>query len=416
MTALIDVLNEAWWELKRARLRTYLAISGIVIGAIGLTILICTLHLENALRGEQDITTIEIRMPRLEDLNRTVFRRRIRLKRYELTPADGEAIQTESPHVEQVIIRGVLGSADIKGKNWFKSWVQSVNTESGLQLWYGMRAGEDLSQTLAWGRFFTPAELASDLRLVIIPQSLCIDLWPKPMRTLGNGWLGNRYIHINGVRFEIIGVARSQGGPAIIPHRCMQDLFWEANWQLSAIPKSGFRQVAAKEIDEILFTRLGDPGYSYVVLPGISYEELKVYTFFGIVGVLVLLSAGAAVSNKAYIDVLERTQQFAVRRAMGATKQRIYAIVLTESALVCSFGCFYGGLIGWLVFAAYSAPKWIAADIVTPGVWLSYTLPVLRLAAMFLFVVVLGTAGSLQGASVAAKADPAEVLTRREVV
>jgi hypothetical protein len=36
-----------------------------------------------------------------------------------------------------------------------------------------------------------------------------------------------------------------------------------------------------------------------------SYEELRLYTFFGIVGVLVLFSAGLAVSNKAYIDALE---------------------------------------------------------------------------------------------------------------
>jgi hypothetical protein len=416
MTALIDVLSEAWWELKRARLRTYLAILGIVIGAIGLTILICTLHLENALRGEQDITTIEIRMPNLEDLNRTVFRRKIRLKRYELTAADGEAIQRECHHVEQVVIRGLLVSADFKGKNWHRDLLESTNIAQA-DLFHHLKPW-DPSCELAWGRIFTPAEMESGAPVVVIDQGMSIKLWPKTQRTLGNGWLGSSYIHINGVRFEVIGVLRSERGRemAIIPYTCMQHLFRNASWQLSAIPKQGSRGAAAREIDGLLFGRIGDPGYTYVVLPGISYEELKVYVFFGIVGVLVLLSAGAAVSNKAYIDVLERVQQFAVRRALGATRQRICAIVLMESALICGFGCFYGGIIGWMIFASFSAPKWLAADIRTPGVWTSYTIPALPLAAMVLFVIMIGVAGSLQGAAIAANANPAEVLTRKEVV
>jgi ABC-type antimicrobial peptide transport system permease subunit len=203
---------------------------------------------------------------------------------------------------------------------------------------------------------------------------------------------------------------------AVIPYTCARELAWDVRWLLSAIPKQGLRRAAAQEVDELLFRRIGDPGYSYVSLPGISYEELKVYVFFGVVGVLVLLSAGAAVSNKAYIDALERLPQFAMRRALGATKQRIYAIVLMESALICGFGCLYGGIIGWMVFASYSAPKWLAADIRTPGVWPSYTIPALPLAAMFLFVIVMGVAGSVQGAALAARANPGEVITRRDVV
>ncbi len=407
----VDIIAEAWREMKRARLRTYLALLGIAVGAVGLTILICTLHLENSLRGKQDTDIIEIQMPRLEDLNRTVFRRKVKLKRYELTPADGDAIQRECPHVEQVIIRGVA-HADLKGNNWRRGWLQSMDNERGWRSWYHAAP----SETLAWGRFLTPVEMKSSERVVVIPQSLSIELWPKPMRTLGNGWLGSRFIHINGIRFEVIGVTRSQGGPAIIPHKCMQDLSWNPNWYLSAIPKPGFREAAAREIDQVLFRRIGDPGFTYAVLPGISNEELKVYMFFGIVGVMVLFSAGLALSNKAYIDALERLPQLALRRALGATKQRIYAIVLMESALICGFGCFYGALIGWIVFATYSAPKWLAADIVTPGVWAKYTIPVLPLAAMFLFVITLGTAGSLQGAAVAAKTNPAEVLARKDVV
>jgi len=407
--AFIDVADEAWWELKRARLRTYLALLGIAVGAIGVTILICTLHLENALRGEQDINTIEIRMPSLEDYDRAIFRRKPHLKRYELTPADGEAVQRACPDVEQVVIGGVLWGVDLKGRNWHKAPLLSTNITRTDLFHEAMRSG-DRSWELAWGRVFIPAEMQTGARVVVIDDRMAMTLWPKPERTLGNGWLGSRYLHINGVRFEIIGVVRSRRqGMAIIPYTSMQELFWNASWQLSAIAKQGFRKAAAKKIDGVLFSRIGDPGYSYVSLPGISYEELKVYTFFGIVGILVLFSAGAAVSNKAYIDALERVQQFAVRRALGATKQRIYAIVLMESALICGFGCFYGGIIGWMTFASFSAERWILRDI-----W--YAVPLLPLGAMCLFVIALGVVGSLQGAAIAAGANPAEVLARKDVV
>ena len=407
--AFIDVADEAWWELKRARLRTYLALLGIVVGAIGVTVLICTLHLENALRGEQDINTIGIRMPSLEDYDRAIFRRKPRLKRYELTPADGEAVQRECLDVDQVVISGVSWGVDFKGRNWHKAPLLSTNITRTDLFHEAMRSG-NRSWELAWGRVFTPAEMQTGARVVVIDDRMAMTLWPKPERTLGNGWLGSRYLHINGVRFEIIGVLRSRGqGMAIIPYTSMQELFWNASWQLSAIAKQGFRKAAAKKIDEVLFSRIGDPGYTYVSLPGISYEELKVYTFFGIVGILVLFSAGAAVSNKAYIDALERVQQFAVRRALGATKQRIYAIVLMESALICGFGCLYGGIIGWMVFASFSAEKWILRDI-----W--YAVPLLPLGAMCLFVIALGVVGSLQGAAIAAGANPAEALARKDVV
>ena len=180
-------------------------------------------------------------------------------------------------------------------------------------------------------------------------------------------------------------------------------------WRTRTIPKPGSARATARKIDEVLFQRIGDPGYTYAVLPGVSYEELKVYLFFGIVGGIVLLSAGAAVSNKAYIDALERVSQFAVRRALGATKQRIYAVVLMESALICGFGGLYGGAIGWMIFASFSATRWILRG-------LGFALPVLPLAALLVCVIALGIAGSLQGAAVAARADPAEVLARREVV
>ncbi len=394
-----DVISEAWWELKRARLRTYLAIGGVVVGAMGLTVLICVFHLDNALQGKREDNSIYIGIPPVDSFN--IFGRKPRLKRYEFTPADGEALQKECPYVEQVGIKGTLGPVDIKGKKWHKTMLESTN----------ITRADRFPGRPSWGRILTPADMKSAARVVAIGEGTNFRLWPREQRTPSSP-PASRYIHINGVRFEVIGVLQSDPGNrqmVIIPYTTMQDLFWNARWSVNAVAKRGFKKAAAKKIDEILYRRIGDPGYTYVQLSGISYEELRIYTFFGIIGVLILFSAGMAVSNKTYIDTLERVQQFAMRRALGATKFRIYAIVLTESALICGFGCFYGGAIGWMIFASFSAQMWIGIDI-----W--YALPLLPLGTMFLFVIALGIAGSLQAAAIAAKANPAEVLARKDVV
>ena len=74
-----DVLAEAWWELKRSRLRSYLALLGIAAGAMGLTVLVCALHLEESLRGEQDVTEVDIACPGWRSTTAVVFPRRSHL-------------------------------------------------------------------------------------------------------------------------------------------------------------------------------------------------------------------------------------------------------------------------------------------------------------------------------------------------
>lgn len=395
-----DVIFEAWRELKRVRLRTYLSILGIMIGSMGFTILICTLHLENALRNEQDNNTIDISMPNLDDYNNSIFQRKPRLKRYQLVPADGEAIEKDCQSVEQVFITGSQ-QVDFKGKNWQRGGLRSTN----------ITRVDRFPGELAWGRIFTPTDMTTSAHVAVVDQMLSNKLWPhSPGAPVSEP--ATRYLHINGIKFEIVGVLRHDIGntaTAYIPYTSMQGLFWDANWIIRATAKRGHRKAAAKQIDEILFNRIGDPGCSFVKLPGMSYEELKIYTFFGIIGILMFMSAGLAVSNKAYIDALERVQQFAIRRALGASRQRIYAIVLMESSLICGFGCFYGGLIGWMIFASFSAWKWIERDA-------RNAIPVLPLGAMFICVIMIGIVSSLQGAAIAANANPAEVLTRKDVV
>jgi putative ABC transport system permease protein len=415
----LDIVSEAWWELKRARLRSYLAALGIVLGVICCTMLICTWHLENALQDRQEDKPIDVAIPARSDIETQVFHRKQQIKRRYFLPSDGEAIARECQSVKQVEITGIVNKVDYRGKKWLQSYLIGTNVLSASANF------KELSETrggLVWGRFFNPADMANKNRVVVINQSMLHKLWPMEMLSQQTTAPPNRFLRINGIPFEIVGVIGigNAGNTEVVfaPYTTVQDIFLIIRWGIHISAKESLRETAIKEINALLRRRIGDPGGSFITeygrggllaTSGSSEQSSKIYTFFGIIGVLILFSSGMAISNKAYIDALERIQQFAIRRALGATRARIYAIVLTEGAMLCGFGCFYGALIGWMIFATFTVMRWADRSVST-------VLPIEALAALFGFVIAIGIVGSLQGAALAADANPAEILARKDSI
>jgi len=179
------------------------------------------------------------------------------------------------------------------------------------------------------------------------------------------------------------------------------------------LPKRGARAEAVRSIDKILRQRLGDPGDSFVYWDGKpSAADLRGVAYLGLIGFLTMLSAGLAASNKMYIGVLERVDQIGLRRALGATAQRVYVTVLLEGVLLCGLGSALGGgagVLGFRALTAYNPPSQY-------GLHAPVQASLLPWLAMLLFAVTLGVVAALQAAAVAVKATPAEALARKELV
>ena len=68
------------------------------------------------------------------------------------------------------------------------------------------------------------------------------------------------------------------------------------------------------------------------------------------------MAAGmVGVSNIALVSVAERTSEFGLRKALGATPGRIIVMVVTESLVLTVTAGYLGLLAGWSVLAAVSA-------------------------------------------------------------
>jgi len=407
-----DALSEAWGELWRGKLRTVLALIGIALGAAALVFMASVYLIQTGAWMEahqQDWVSVTMLPLRADDTGR----RRARLKRDHLVPADAQAIRSHCPSVERLVISGTVGAglADCKaGREAERAQVMGTDA---------VRV-EDLerafwqSDSLAWGRMFTPEEIAGGNRVAIISDKVREELFHHDP-------LDGAAMRVGGVKFKVIGAASRPrphprvgdiGIPAVLmPYSCLNDLYGNVTWDFHVLPKRGQRTDAVRSIDEVLRSRIGDPGDSFVFWNGKpSAQDLRGAAYLGLIGFLTMLSAGFAVSNKMYMDVLERVNHIAMRRALGATAGRIYGTVLLEGVLLSTLGSIIGGGIGAASFRA---------AVLKPAAELGWTVPLqlslLPLLAMLAFAVTLGIAAALQAAAVAVRANPAEALTRKEV-
>jgi putative ABC transport system permease protein len=71
-------------------------------------------------------------------------------------------------------------------------------------------------------------------------------------------------------------------------------------------------------------------------------------------GAVALLVGGVGVANVMVVSVLERRSEIGLRRALGATRAVVGALVLIESTLLCLLGAAAGAAIGVAVTCGYA--------------------------------------------------------------
>ncbi len=399
-----DLLGEAWSELWRAKLRTGLAVAAITVGAFAISA-IASLY-QVVLTARAHARGADWVMVASPPRDRDPLRRPPRMKRWELRPDDADAIRRECPFVDQVMVAGFhTEPADVKaGRRVLRgAFAESTGATTEAQfLLHAMRKG------LAWGRLFTPEEVAAGARVAILNDN-------ARRLLLGDEHRGGAAIRINGVLFEVVGTelpaeAHDPLRLILIPYTTAQELFLEGQWYVYAHPKPGARRQAERRIDQILSARMGDPGQSFITTGNDLTDngELRTFSYLGLIGLLTLVSAALALSNKLYIDVIERVDQIALRRALGASARHVYGAVLLEAVLICGVGCLLGGAAGWLLIM--SGP---ARELQNMGLGLPF--PTLPLAAMLAAATGLGAAAGLQAAAAAVGVNPALLLNRKDI-
>ncbi|MFC2106975.1 ABC transporter permease [Bacteroidota bacterium] len=183
-----------------------------------------------------------------------------------------------------------------------------------------------------------------------------------------------KYIKINGVPFQVIGVFDDPGGErdmrrVYIPITTAQRVFNQANRVQSITLIMEDADVAESKVMEDKVKDQLSSKYKFdktdVRAMNIfntieNYERfMKLFSsirmFIWIIGIGTIIAGIVGVSNIMMIVVKERTKEIGIRKSMGATPWSIISLIMQESIVIMAFAGFFGLVCGVWVLEGVSS-------------------------------------------------------------
>lgn len=211
------------------------------------------------------------------------------------------------------------------------------------------------------GRYINDIDIAEKRKVCVIGERVNEVLFPNNEDPLG------KIIQVNGIYFQVIGVARHTsnvnigGDPketVVLPFTTMQQAFNQGNTVhfIAATAQPGIKvKVIEDKIRSILKNRHNISPDDNTAVGGMNIEDqFTMFLYLGIgiasliwiVGLGTLMAGGIGVSNIMLVTVRERTREIGIRRALGATPRNIITQILSESVVLTIIAGVGGIMLG----------------------------------------------------------------------
>ena len=168
----------------------------------------------------------------------------------------------------------------------------------------------------------------------------------------------------------------------------------------------------ADQVSALLWQRLGAEGYQFLITPNARLQAAVLRVFdrtFAITYALeavALLVAALGIANALLAWVIERRRELGILRVLGASRDQLRKMILTDSALVGLLGILSGGCMGLLL----SVILIFTINKQSFGWTIQFSLPGTFLALASLAILTVTVLAGLYPARVAARFRPAEVI------
>lgn len=202
------------------------------------------------------------------------------------------------------------------------------------------------------GRLFTASEVSRRAKVVVLGPTLATELYGSAERAVGQS------LRVDTQRYSVIGVVQSKGGSSLggpdydsytyLPYGAAQAFnpkgivfaFFVQAKKEEDIP------VLKQQVKRLLLKRYNEDDFSVIEQTEILEIVGSVFRVIDIVllaiGSISLLVGGIGIMNIMYAVVTERTAEIGIRRSLGATKQNILWLFLSQSLALS----LVGGLLG----------------------------------------------------------------------
>ena len=252
---------------------------------------------------------------------------------------------------------------------WLAPRLQLGGWMSGFTVGYGTKVGvfnvfgdypdfrHIISFEYAAGRFIDDGDIADNRKVAVIGQKVYEELFPPGEDPIG------KYIKISGVYFQVVGMTHTlrsgQNGDRdthsiYVPFTTLKTAFKQGDhvgfFAMTAKPGTDgpelerqVREVLSKAHDISPDDHLAIGSFNAFIMFG-KFEAVFfwLWAISWIVGGMTLLAGVIGVSNILLIAVKERTKEFGVRKALGATPRSVVTMVLMENIVLTTLA----GLIG----------------------------------------------------------------------
>jgi putative ABC transport system permease protein len=263
-----------------------------------------------------------------------------------------------------------------------------------------------------YGRNFSPEEIRTNRRLVLLGSDIVSALFPSGTDPLG------QEITVAGLKLQVIGVLRSRGSSALSSDRiCLMPVTTarqyfsrpNMNFNITVMPinpvnlnvmageaEGVFRIVRhLNSRDESDFNVSKSDSILNMLLRNIRYVTLAAT----LIGIVTLFGAAVGLMNIMLVSVTERTREIGVRKAIGAKPATIKYQFLYESILIGQFGGIFGIILGIMIGNVVSSM--LRSNFVVPWFWV-----ITGIVVCFIVGMVSGYAPAVKAANI----DPIEAL------
>lgn len=350
-----EIITESLSTLTVNKLRTGLAILGIIIG-IGSVIALISLGQSSQKSVENQIQSLGSNIITIQPGSQSSGGiRGAAGGGTTLTNADAQAIKTSGTLTTVSRV-----SPEYSGRSQVTAGRNNTNIQiTGVEPQYA-----DIRKvTLSSGTFITDAHLASLSKVAVLGPTAAADLFGDGIDPMG------LTIRVGGQTLTVIGVTVSKGGSGFtnpdnniyVPLTTAQKILFGSNHLTSiAVEAKSADQMtdAQNEVGYFLLGRhrITEPANADFmimsqndILSTVSQVTGTFTTLLGGIAAISLLVGGIGIMNIMLVTVTERTREIGLRKALGATKKIIVTQFLTEAILLTVIGGFAGMILGIII-------------------------------------------------------------------